>query len=200
MTTFLLVRHGTTDAVGKRLTGQMAGFPLNEAGIAQARRLADRLAPLSIAAFYTSPLQRALETAALIAAPHGSAPVLRDRLTDIDFGEWTGKPIAELACDEGFHRFNTQRSTARPPGGESMAAVQARVLDELLLIGSAHPESTVVVVGHADPWRMALAYFLGVPLDMAHRIEVAVGSLCAVRLTPYGATLLAVNDTGVLAL
>src|SRR4051812_28491838 len=102
MTLLLLVRHGATDAVGKIISGQLAGYPLNEKGHTEAALLASSLASVKLEAIYSSPLQRARDTATSIAAPHGLRIIEMEAMTDIDFGRWNAQPIADLESVESF--------------------------------------------------------------------------------------------------
>jgi probable phosphoglycerate mutase len=193
VTTFLLIRHATCDPVGKRLAGRAPGVSLNAEGRGQAARMADWLAPVPVAAVYSSPLERASETAGAIAAPRELATVPRAAFTELDFGDWTGRAIAALEGDATWGHFNAFRSGTRAPGGESMLEAQARATTELLALASDHPDQTVVVVSHADVIRSVLAYFVGAPLDLLLRIEIAPASVSALALHAWGARLLGVN-------
>src|SRR4029077_21057833 len=96
MTTVLLVRHGHTDAAGKRLTGWSPGVHLNETGREQAERLVERLDGIRVDAIYSSPLERCRETAAPLARPRRLRVNVRRRLIETGYGEWTGRSIAQL--------------------------------------------------------------------------------------------------------
>ncbi|HYO93634.1 MAG TPA: histidine phosphatase family protein [Polyangiaceae bacterium] len=196
MTLLLLIRHGMTDAVGRRLSGRLPGVSLNAEGCAQAERLGARLASVPLHAIYCSPLERAQETARVIAASHALDARVRPSLTDIDFGAWSGKALSELHGEPEWTAFNTQRGSCRPPGGEHIAEVQARMVTELVQLGAQHPGQTIAVVGHADPLRVAIAFLCGAPLDSSQRLELAPGSLSVLRLQVGDAVLLRLNDTG----
>jgi len=189
----LLVRHGSTDAAGKILAGRALGHELNALGVAEARALGLALESASLNAVYSSPLERALSTAEHIAASHELQVQVREALTDIDFGAWSGRLVSELAGSDEFRRFNLHRSVCVIPGGERVAEVQARMVQALLEISSVHLGETVAVVSHADPIRFALAYFLGLAIDHAHRFEIAPGSLTGLELTEHDARLLFSN-------
>jgi broad specificity phosphatase PhoE len=189
MTRVFLVRHGHTEAVGQRLSGRLPGFHLDAVGRDEAARAAESLAHTPLEAVYSSPLERAVETARAIAAPHGLALELRDGLQELDFGAWSGLLIDELRDDEAFQRFNVHRGGNRAPGGEHGVEVQARMVRELSALRDRHPEGSIAVVGHADPLRAAVAHFVGIPLDLTHRLELAPGSITRLDLWPTGATL-----------
>jgi probable phosphoglycerate mutase len=196
VTVLLLVRHGSTDALGKLISGRAPGVPLNAAGRVEVDRLAARLGRTAVGAVYSSPIERCVETANALAAPHALGVTLRENLTEIDFGEWTGLSLAELERLPAFREFNLARSRARPPGGEHAAEVQARMVEELERIRHDHPNAIVVVVSHGDPLKTALGYYLGLPVDLLSRLEILPASLSALRLTLEQAVLLSFNDTG----
>ncbi len=196
MTILLLVRHGSTDALGKRISGRAPGVPLNAAGKVEVDRLAARLGRTEIAAVYSSPIERCVETAHALATPHGLGVTLRENLTEIDFGAWTGKELGELQVDPAFRDFNVARSRTRPPGGEHASEVQARMVEELERVRRDHPDAFVAVVSHGDPLKAAIGYYLGVPIDLLNRLEISPGSLSALRLMTDSVALLTFNDTG----
>ena len=193
MTLLLLVRHGSTDAVGKIIAGRLPGYLLNDQGRAEAAALAGSLSALNIESIYSSPLERARDTAEMIAFPHGLRVVQREDITDIDFGRWNCLPIAELEPLREFQKFNQHRAFCGIPEGERMSGVQARMVDALADIVNAHPGKTVVVVSHGDPIRLAVAFYLGLALDHVHRLEIGTGSVTALELNDEDARLLALN-------
>lgn len=199
MTRFLLIRHAMVDAVGRRLAGRAAGVVLNEEGRSQARALAERLAGLPIAAVYSSPLERAVQTAEPIATLRGLRVETREELHELQFGEWTGRGFEELAGDARFRRFNSFRSCAPVPGGEFMLQAQARMVVGLDALRARHARETIVVVSHGDLIKAAVAWYAGVPLDLFQRIEVAPASVSVVELGEDGVRIVAVNHAGELA-
>ncbi len=195
MTTIHLVRHALHGLVGRELVGRRPGVPLSPEGVAQATRLRDRLAGESIARILSSPLQRAGETAALVAGPHGLNVEVADALTEIDCGEWTGASFDTLAGDPRWRAWNDERSRAAIPGGETMAAVRDRVA--ALVDGLARPDGgTVVLVSHADVIKAVVAGLIGLPLDWHHRIVVDPASITTLEMWGPGAgRLLRMNET-----
>ncbi|MFH5923586.1 histidine phosphatase family protein [Roseomonas xinghualingensis] len=176
-TTFFLVRHAAHDRVGSVLCGRMPAVNLGELGRRQADALADRLGGERISAIYTSPLERARETAAPIAQRIGLHPQASDPITEIDFGRWTGRSFDSLGSDPDWTRWNESRSTARPPGGESMGEVQSRVTGELSRLQQDHPEGRIVLVSHCDVIKAALASHLRLSLNDLGRFEIAPASV-----------------------
>jgi probable phosphoglycerate mutase len=196
MTTFLLVRHGETDAVGKMIAGWQSGWHLNSAGKAQVEQLAQRLSRLPIAAVYTSPLERAVETAEPIAQCHGLNPQLQQQFGEFRFGEWEGKTIEELDGDSEWRRFNAHRSEVRAPGGELILETQARMVAQLRCVREAHPDEAVVVVSHGDPLRAVVAHYMGIPLDLLLRFEISPASVTVIKSGDWDSRVMCVNETG----
>lgn len=193
-TTVFLVRHGSHDRLGKVLCGRMDGVTLSETGRRDAERLAGRLAGENLAALYTSPLARTQETAGPIAAACGLEAVEDADLVEIDFGAWTGKPFEELHDDPAWARWNAARAMARPPGGESMVEVQARLRRWLDRVRLVHPEQRVAAVGHADPIKALVGHVLGFSMDQHDRLEVSPGSISVIVAGDWGAKVMSVNE------
>lgn len=197
MTTVLLIRHGMTDAVGKRLVGRLAGVPLNDQGRREVDALSERLRGLGLSAIYASPLERTQQTAQAIAAPHGLEVQTREGLIEVDFGDWTGKLFADLSDDPRWHQWNTGGRMYTPiPGGEHVVDIQRRMVAEVLRVRDTHAEQVVALVSHGDPIRSALCAFAGVPLDLLQRLDISTASVSVLRLTASGATVVRLNDTG----
>jgi probable phosphomutase (TIGR03848 family) len=196
MTTLLLIRHGANDLLGHRIAGRMPGVHLNAEGHRQAERLAERLDGLPIRAVYSGPLERARETAAPLAARLGLDVIILDAIGEIDFGHWTGESTEALYNLPRWQRFNAYRSGIRIPNGETMLEAQCRAVNAIERLQEEHPEDLVAIVSHGDVVKAALAYFLGVPLDLFRRIEVDPGSLSIVELADWGPRIVLMNDTG----
>jgi len=199
VSTFLLIRHAEAESTNHTLNGRMPGVHLTETGQMQAVRLAERIRTMLVTAVYSSPLERARDTAAAISKELRLPVALRDGLAEVDCGDWSGQSFAELSDIPAWRWFNTFRSGTQIPGGEHILKVQCRVIEELNRIRHDHPEQTVAVVSHADVLRPALGYYLGIPLDLLLRIEIAPASLSVVRMEPHGPTIVSVNDTSHLA-
>ena len=200
--TIHLVRHGMCDPVGHALAGRIPGIPLNAQGRDEAARVAERLAAASLAALVTSPIQRARETAAVIAARTKAPMHVDDALTEIDVGRWAGCTFDELSSgvqSAEWRRFNTFRAGTRAGGGELMLDAQVRSVSALLAMRAPYAGEAVVVVSHADVIKAAVAYYIGMPLDLAQRLELAPASITTLSLDADGVRLLALNDTGSIA-
>ncbi len=194
MTIFHLLRHGEHAVQGRICAGRMPGIVLSERGRAEAEGAARRLSGAGIAAIYTSPLERTRETAGIV-GQHLALPIkVLDDLAELDFGEWTGKTFDEVRKDPRWPEWASHRSLSCIPGGETMRAVQRRVVEALMEMRADHPDEAVVVVSHGDVIRAALVFVLGMPLDFYARIEVATASLSTVRIDAGGIRVIAVNE------
>jgi len=195
MTTFLLIRHGETDAVGKILAGRKTGVRLNPSGKEQVERLAQTLSRLRIDALYTSPLERAIETAEAIGRRALLMPAILADLNEVQFGDWEGLAFQELAAKEEWRRFNSDRRNFAPPGGESMREVQRRMAAQLETLRLRHDGQTVVAVSHCDPLRALIAHWLGLPIECMLRFEVNPGSVTVARAGSSSAQIVCLNRT-----
>ena len=201
MATVLLVRHGRTTAnAGGTLAGRLPGVRLDDHGAEQAARLGERLAAVPLAALVTSPLERCRQTAKAIAAVHPSAPRTEtDRaLTECDYGEWQGRALKDLARLKLWATVQAQPSAATFPGGESMAAMQARAVATVrrrdAAVEAAHgPGAVWVAVTHGDLVKAVLADALGLHLDLFQRITADPASVSVVRYTPSRPFVVATN-------
>jgi probable phosphoglycerate mutase len=169
---------------------------LNERGQQEAERLADDLTDVQIAAIYTSPQERASETAVPLAKRRGLTAHVSSELDEIDFGGWTGKSFESLAPDPAWRQWVDRRSEAQPPGGETIARAQRRVLDAIGRLSAAHARSTVALVTHGDLIKAVLAHYLGLSLDGLERFDVAPASVSVVFLGYDWAQVKLVNATG----
>jgi alpha-ribazole phosphatase len=183
MTRITLIRHGETlwNADG-RFQGQQ-DIPLNETGRAQARITAEACTPLPFTAIYTSDLSRAWETAELIAAPHHLTPIRDARLREASFGEWEGCSLPEIAArwPEIVAAWRLDSLRTRPPGGETLEAVQARVADLLTVLVERHPDEEIAVVAHGGSVRAMIVQALGGDLTIFRRMRLdncAVSVIC----------------------
>ncbi len=145
---------------------------------------------------YTSPLERAFETAEAIAGCHGITPVALDDLGEMRIGSWEGRTFEELSPEEDWRRFNASRSLVRPPDGELIIETQMRMVRQLHHLRPRHEGQMVVAVSHGDPLRAAVAYCLGIPLDALLRFEIGLASVNVVEMGEDWARVLCVNETG----
>lgn len=198
MTTLVLLRHGLTALTGPVLAGWTPGVHLDERGWAQAEGVADRLRGTRFAAVVSSPLERCVETAFTAT---GSAVRTDDRLGECRYGEWTGRPIRELAKEPLWKVVQQHPSAAVFPGGEALRDVQHRAVDAVrdwnARLG---PDATWLACSHGDVIKAVVADALGLHLDQFQRLAVDPASLTVIRYTETRAFVLRLNDTGSSAL
>ena len=197
MTTLFLIRHGENDFVKTgKLPGHTPGVHLNERGQQQARALGEALAHVPLKAVYSSTLERAIETAEPIAAAH-RLPILQEPgLVDADVGKWQGKSLKALRLTNAWKIVQHSPSRFQFPEGESFIDLQSRIVKSLEGIVKKHnkPRDIVAVVFHADPIKLAVAHFLGLPLDHFQRLSCDTGSLTALYVGEMGANLIKLNQ------
>jgi len=193
-TLVLLVRHGLTPTTGVVLPGRAPGLHLSDDGRRQADDLAKRLAVIDrIAAVYSSPLERARETAAPLAAARRQPVRIERGLLECEFGRWTGERLDKLSRTPEWAIVQRHPSGFRFPGGESFVEMQARIVSAIATLVERHRGETIVAVSHADPIKAAVSHALGAPLDCFQRVMIAPASVTAVAYRPLGATVLTVN-------
>jgi probable phosphomutase (TIGR03848 family) len=193
-TRLFLVRHGYNDFVGHRLAGWMPGVHLNARGQAEVAALGERMRGVAIDAIYSSPLERAQETAAALAGDRQMAIQSLEGIGEVRCGDWTDHEIEELAKLDEWKALQQYAGGFLFPGGESMADVQARGVACIEALRRQHAGQTIAVVSHADTLKAILVYYLGMPLDFIHRLEIAPASLTELILTPHRPVLLRFND------
>jgi probable phosphoglycerate mutase len=193
----LFVRHGQTATTGKVLPGRAPGLHLAEKGIAQAQAVGERIAGLrKVDAVYSSPLERARETAAPIARSRGLRVRIDKGLLECDFGSWTGAELKDLMKKPEWSTVQRYPSGFRFPGGESFVEMSARVCSTAVKLKDRHPGGVVVAVSHADPIKAVIADALGTHLDLFQRIVVSTCSVTAILYGDSGPAVLTVNNTG----
>lgn len=202
------------------LAGRTPGVHLADAGRAQAAALAMRLSALPVVAVVSSPLERCIETAEPIGAACSARVETDDRLLECDYGDWTGRPLAELGKEPAWRVVQDHASAAAFPGGESLRAMQHRAVEAVrdwnsrltappdpadgtaTVKGGASDENrrpsgvVWVAVTHGDVIKAVLADALGMHLDAFQRIVVDVASVSAVHYTPLRPFVSRVNDRG----
>jgi len=196
-TVVLLVRHGQTPTTGKVLPGRAAGLHLADVGREQAQRAAARIAELpKVDAIYASPLERARETAAPIAAARNMKVRIDKGLLECDFGDWTGAELAALMKKPEWQTVQRAPSTFTFPNGESFTAMQTRIVSAVDRIRAAHPGGVVVCVSHADPIKALVAHAMGTHIDLFQRIVISTCSITAIAYGTGAPVVLTVNSTG----
>jgi probable phosphomutase (TIGR03848 family) len=196
-TLFLLVRHGQTPTTGTLLPGRAPGLHLADSGHAQAQAVADRIAALkTVDAIYSSPLERARETAAPIGKARGIKVRIDKGLLECDFGDWTGAELKKLMKLPEWATVQRAPSTFRFPNGESFTEMQTRMVTTLDRLRAIHQGGVVVCVSHADTIKAAVAHAMGTHIDLFQRIVISTCSVTAIAYAPGGPIVLTVNSTG----
>ena len=188
MPLLLLIRHGENDYSKKgRLAGRLPGIHLNDRGKEQAAELGKALADTPLKAIYSSPLERAMETAEPIAQSHGLKIIQEPGLIESNVGKWQGQSIRRLAITKYWRIVQRAPSRAGHPDGETFLQTQTRVVSALDEICKKYkPQDIIACVFHSDPIKLAVAHYLGLPLDHFQRLACDTAS----------ATMLAVSESG----
>lgn len=182
MTSVLFVRHMEHVLQHEQLLGRTHDAPFADSAYGQLTRLTKSLRHEAVAAVHSSPRRRAWETAEAIAAPHRLPVKLRGDLDELDYGEWSGCCFGELADDPQWQRWNTQRGESCPPHGESMRALQDRMLTYVSKLAEEYPRQTLICVTHAEAIRTLILHACGMHLDDFAHIEISPGSVTRLKL------------------
>ncbi len=197
----LVIRHGETAWNREEVFRGRADVPLSERGREQARLLAEAVREQPVRAVYSSPLARARETAAPLAEALGLEVTLDNRLIDMSFGEWEGRPRAEVEKEESglYQTWLTEPARFRAPGGESLSDVLARAWPALEEIAARHAEAAAAVVSHRVVCKLLLCAALGVGEASFWRVRVDTASVSTLSAADGGWVVARVNDTHHLA-
>jgi probable phosphoglycerate mutase len=196
MPLLLLIRHGENDFTKKgKLAGHTPGVHLNAKGQQQAQALGEALKDVPIKALYASPLERAMETAAPIAQARGLEIQIEAGLLETDIGKWQGRSLRSLQLVKHWKVVQHAPSRAQFPEGETFYGCQTRIVAALDAISRKYkPQDIVACVFHADPIKLAVAHYLGLPLDHFQRLGCDTGSLSLLHIGEMGAMLLKLNQ------
>lgn len=196
MPLLLLIRHGENDFTRKhKLAGYLPDVHLNERGQSQAQTLAEALKEVPIKAVYSSPLERALETAVPIAEARGLEVQAEPGLLETDVGKWQGRSLASLRLQKHWKVIQGAPSRAQFPEGETFYQCQTRIVRALDgIVRKYKPQHILACVFHADPIKLAVAHYIGLPLDHFQRLGCDTGSLTALFVSDSGANLVKLNQ------
>ncbi|MGQ0848263.1 MAG: histidine phosphatase family protein [Actinomycetota bacterium] len=197
MARLVLVRHAPTAETGRTLTGRLPGSSLTDEGRAMAESVADQLGRVRLAAIYASPLERTRQTADAIARVQRREVRNHDGLLEIDYGQWSGRSLRSLYPLKSWRMVMHYPSRVRFPGGESLAAAQARAVATCEELAARHRRQTIGLVTHADVIKAVVSHYLGQPLDLFGRLAVAPASVSVLDLPAGGQPrLVALNGNG----
>ena len=200
--TVILLRHGrSTSNTAHVLAGRSEGVDLDERGREQADALVGRLSSLPIRALVSSPLLRCMRTIEPLAAALGVEPIVDERLSEVDYGQWTGRSLGDLVKEPLWKVVQAQPSAAVFPGGEGLAQVQARAVTAVRehdrrLADEQGSDALWLACTHGDVIKAVVADALGTHLDSFQRIVADPASTSVIRYTPMRPFVLHVNNTG----
>ncbi|MEU9603739.1 histidine phosphatase family protein [Streptomyces sp. NPDC048057] len=203
MATLILVRHGRSTAnTAAVLAGRTPGVHLDERGGAQAAGLPGRLAGVPLALAVSSPLERCRETLQpLLDSRPGLDLRVDERIGECDYGDWSGRKLAELAGEPLMEVVQHHPSAAAFPGGESLRGMQQRAVEAVRdwndRVDAEHGEDArYLMCSHGDVIKSVVADALGLHLDLFQRIHVEPCSVTVVRYTRTRPFLARLGDTG----
>jgi probable phosphoglycerate mutase len=195
VTTVLLIRHGENDFMRQhRLAGWLPGIHLNARGRAQAEALLPMLESLALEAIYSSPLERAVETAAPLARARRLPLQRRPGMGEIRYGSWQGRSLSSLRRLKLWSRVQATPSLVTIPEGESFRQAQARMIEEIEHLRELH-RGAVACFSHADPIKLALSFYLGQPLDLFQRLTIDPASVSTLVFAEDRVRVIGINDT-----
>ncbi len=197
MTTILLIRHGENEYVAKgRLAGRLTGVHLNEKGKTQAKILADYLSAAPIKAIYSSSMERCQETAQPLEKKLGLEIIPEGGLMEIDFGAWQNKTLKQLRRRKLWKVVQRTPSMAQFPDGESFSNAQNRIVSTLRTLSHQHnPREMIACFSHSDIIKLAVAFFIGTPLDLFQRIVIQPASISTLYIGAEGMRVFNVNHS-----
>ena len=194
----ILVRHGETMANKAQLVLGTSDVPLTKLGRGQAKAAAQKISLMepSPTILFSSPYQRAKETAGYISNVIGLNPIFIDGLKEMNSGEMEGIKASEMVdkYPEYMKNWRRDHSTARPPGGETLEEVHSRAWKSILNIFNEYDEPLVVVVAHLFPIQGILCNVLGIKSNNFEKLVIDLGSLSSIEIQSHSYRLLRMND------
>jgi probable phosphomutase (TIGR03848 family) len=194
VTALYFVRHGVTSHTGHRLSGWTPDVHLTDDGRAGVESLARWLGDVPFKAVYSSPIDRTLETAKIVAAPHGLSVRTRRGIGEVEYGKWTNRPLRSLMRTKLWGTVQRWPSAARFPDGETLREVQSRAVTEVEKLAEEHPKEPICCVSHGDVIKLIAAHYLGVHIDLFQRIVIAPASVSVISLARESPYVLALNQ------
>ena len=192
-TTIHLVRHGHHALLGRTLCGRMPGVNLDEQGRAAMAACAEKIAPPP-SLIQSSPQPRALQSADILADHFRLNVDVAPEVDEIDVGDWTGRRFDELEHDPAWRHWNAHRGSGVPPGGESMQALQTRMVGHIEALCLERPGETIAVLSHAEPIRAVVLHYARILLDDFLSIEIDPASVTTLIDNPGGVQLSCLNQ------
>jgi broad specificity phosphatase PhoE len=195
MPNLYLVRHGENEYTREgRLAGRQPGVHLNARGNQQAVAIATYLADVKFQAIYSSPLERAIETIQPLASNLNIPIQIRDGLNETDVGEWENKLLKDLRKMPEWKILERSPSRMVFPSGESHVVLLNRLVGEVdILCRSNNKGDNLLLCFHADPIKMMIAHFIGLPLDAFNKLVIDTGSISILKVEQYQSQLILFN-------
>ncbi len=181
-----LIRHSLTPETGKRLSSVNPDIALSAEGQEIATALGEYLAPVPLAAVYTSPHQRCRETASAIARGRNLRPRIDRAFVEADYGKWLGRPLKSLYRTKAWQDLLANPSRFRFPEGETLQEVQTRAVAGVEALLARHTEDSIAVSSHGDVIKVIVAHYAGIALDLTHRINPSAASLSVLDIPKAG--------------
>ena len=181
-----LIRHSLTPETGKRLSSRDPDISLSEPGRSIAEELGDFLYDVPLAAIYTSPHRRCRETAAAVARGRRIRPRANKAFIEADYGKWLGRPLKSLYRLKAWQDLMANASRFRFPEGETLQEVQNRAVAGVEALVAKHPDDSIAVSSHGDVIKVILVHYLGMPLDLSHRIDPRPASVSIIDIPKSG--------------
>ena len=172
----------------------MPDIHLSDEGKLQAEAVASVLAKVPLKAVYSSPIDRTLETARIVAAPHDLNVRTRRNLGEVEYGAWTNRSLKTLARTRLWSTVQRFPSAARFPDGETLRETQARALEAIEKIREEHPKQAVCIVSHADVIKLVAAHYLGMHIDLFQRLMISPASYSVVSVGEHGPVVQSINS------
>jgi len=192
-TTIHLIRHGHHALLGRILCGRMPDVGLDERGCAEMAACSALLEPPP-SVIHSSPQPRALQSAAIVADRFDLPVKVVADVDEIDLGGFTARSFAELDDDPDWQQWNARRGSSRPPNGESMQTLQARMVGHIERLCHEQAGDTIAVVSHAEPIRAVILYYARIPFDTFFSVEIDPASVSTLVADSAGVHLSQVNQ------
>jgi probable phosphoglycerate mutase len=192
----LLIRHGRAQFKAGHLYGWTPGVVLSADGREEAKRLSERLEDIKLVAAYSSPLERATETAEIALQGRRLPVQILEGIGEVKYGRWQGRSYKSLVKTPLWRVVQRMPSQARFPGGESLLEMQRRGVDAIEQVRAKHKRGAIAVFSHADMIKAVLAHYLGLHLDLFQRLHVETASVSAIAFYNDFPRVLRIGDTG----
>ncbi len=194
---FLFLRHAQAkNNVERILAGRTSGYPLTELGIKQAEKISDYLEPLNISQVYSSPIERAEQTAKIVSKKLHLGYSIDERLTEIDMGMFSGMFYEEMFAKHGniFLKFYEGHPIVEKNGIETFSSVKKRVLEVVDHCSAKHKDENILLVTHMDPIKSMLSTVLQLKPESLYELIIRNASLTILKKEQSNLSLVAINS------